>query len=145
MSTELDPLNLNVELADVDTSNPSLGVGDHPMMIAKAEVKPWKNDPSKASLVASLKTVEQAIGTNGETLAPGVYMFYRLALQQQEGSFDFRKDLARFVEAAFGERRNLDSSTLAELPGKVILATIKPAKDTTYGETEVKSVKFYAQ
>lgn len=145
MEDTTDPLNLNIELADVDTSNPSLGVGEHPMIISKIEVKPWKSDPSKSSLVVSLKLAEESIDTNGNPVPAGLFMFYRLSLQQQEGAFDFRKDLARFTEAVFGERRSLDSATIREALGKTVLAVVKPAKDTTYGETEVKSVKHYAQ
>lgn len=143
--SDIDPLNLNFELSDVDTSNPSLGVGEHPMIIAKTEIKAWKTDPSKHSLVVSLKLADEALDTNGNPIPPGLFMFYRLSLQQQEGAFDFRKDLARFTEAVFGERRNLDAATLQEALGKTVLAVVKPAKDTTYGETEVKGVKFYAQ
>lgn len=145
MEDNTDPLNLNIELADVDTSNPSLGVGEHPMTIAKIEVKPWKSDPSKSSLVVSLKLAEESIDTNGNPVPPGLFMFYRLSLQQQEGAFDFRKDLARFTEAVFAERRSLDSGTLREALGKTVLAVVKPASNTTYGETEIKSVKHYAQ
>lgn len=145
MSEELDPLGLNIDLENTDTSNPSLSVGEHPMMIVKSEIKPWAKDPSKRSLVISMKTVDATLDTNGNDLAPGIYMFYRLALQQQEGAFDFRKDLARLTEAAFGERRNLTNEVRQELTGKVVLAVVKPSKDTTYGETEVKGVKQYAQ
>lgn len=145
MSEELDPLNLNIDLTDVDSSNPSLGVGEHPMMIVKVEIKPWKSDPSKHSAVVSLKTVDEALDTNGNPIPPGMFMFYRLSLQQQEGAFDFRKDLVRFTEAAFGEKRSFNQATLSEAVGKTVIAVVKPAKDTTYGETEVKSVKFHAE
>ena len=145
MSEELDPLNLNINLSDVDSSNPSLGVGEHPMIIVKTEIKPWKTDPSKHSCVVSLKTIDEANDTNGNTIPPGMFMFYRMSLQQQEGAFDFRKDLVRFTEAVFGEKRNFDAAMLQEALGKTVTAVVKPSKDTTYGETEIKGLKFCAE
>ena len=145
MSDTLDPLNLNIDLSEVDSSNPSLGIGEHPMMIVKVEIKPWKSDPSKHSAVVSLKTIDEALDTNGNPIPPGMFMFYRLSLQQQEGAFDFRKDLVRFTEAVFGEKRSFNQETLNESIGKTVTAVVKPAKDTTYGETEIKSLKFCAE
>jgi hypothetical protein len=138
-------LDLDINLADVDTSNPSLAPGKVPMTIVKADVQAWKNDPSKKSLVLQLKSINEETGTRGETLPPGMTMFYRANLQQNDSAYDFRKDLAKLSLAAFGEQRNFNRDFILDLPTKVVLVTIKPAKNTDFGETEIKALEKYEE
>jgi len=137
-------LDLDLDLASVDTSYPSLPAGKVEMRIVKCEVKPWNSDPDKKSLVVSLETTALTTGTKGEELAPGFRQTYRLNLQQGynnngEAVGDFKKDIAKFLDACKAGRQ-FNGDTIASLPGTVVTAVLKKRKDPSdgYGETEVK-------
>lgn len=137
-------LDLDIDLTQVDTEYPSAAIGDHHMRITKVEQVPWKSDTSKSSLAVQFTNAEPVISTKGRELAPGALVStWRLALQQHdsERAPDFKIDLAKLVEAAYGEKVRLNNDNLLGLVGKEVLVTFKAAKDTQYGDTEIKGVK----
>lgn len=145
MSEHLDPLNLDIDINDVDTSSPSLAPGEVPMRIVKVEVKPSTKNPSDNYFVVQLQTTDIATSTKGTPINPGFNAFYRMALQQNqsENAPDFKIALAKFSDAVFGERRQ--PREFPESVGKTVLAVIKPTKDTTYGESEIKYLKTFIE
>lgn len=145
MSEHLDPLNLDIDINDVDTSLPSLAPGEVPMRIVKVEVKPSTKNPSDNYFVVQLQTTDIATSTKGTPINPGFNAFYRMALQQNqsENAPDFKIALAKFSDAVFGERRQ--PREFPESVGKTVLAVIKPTKDTTYGESEIKYLKTFIE
>jgi len=145
MSDNLDPLNLDIDINDVDTSSPSLAPGEIPMRIVKVEVKPSAKNPSDNYFVVQLQTIDTATSTKGTAINPGFNAFYRMALQQNQSDNapDFKIALAKFSDAVFGERRQ--PREFPESVGKTVLAVIKPTKDTTYGESEIKYLKTFIE
>lgn len=140
-------LDFDLDLSQEDTSYPSLRESEVEMIIQKAEVQPWKNSPQNKSLVLTLATTSIQTSTKGEDLAPGFRQTYRLNLQQGydkqgEPIGDFKKDIARFLDACKAGRQ-FNMSTIQALLGKTVKAVIKKRKDPSdgYGETEVKYLK----
>ena len=134
--------DLDIDLADVDTSTPALRPGKVEMVITKADITNGTKNPSEKYLALQLKSVNEETGTKGETLKPGQLMYYRLPLQTHEKAFeDFRKGLARLSVAAFGEQVKFNMEFVASLPGKIVLATIKASKNTDFGECEIKGLE----
>lgn len=141
----IDNLGLNISLGDVDTANPFIGAGKWPMEIASVAVKPGSKNKTHKYLTLQLKNIDTVTGSQGQDIPAGqISAWYRLGLQQIEGAFDFRKDLAKLSDAAFGERRDFGSEFIADLQGKVVLARFAESKDKTFGDTEVKGVEAYA-
>jgi len=137
-------LDLDIDLTQVDTDYPSASIGDHHMRITRVEQVAWKSDSSKSSLAVQFTNVEPVLSTKGREMAPGFLVStWRLALQQadNERAPDFKIDLAKLVEAAYGEKVRLNQENLDGLVGKEVLVTFKAAKDTAYGDTEIKGVK----
>jgi len=137
-------LDLNIDLTNVDTSYPAAAIGEHHMRVTKVDRSEWAKSPGNYSLVVSFTNVEPLMATSGREIAPnGFIANYRLALQQSdnERAPDFKLDLAKLVESAYGEKRVLNSENMMGLVGKEMLVVFKAARDTTYGETEIKGVK----
>lgn len=145
MSDNIDPLNLDIDINDVDTSSPSIAPGEVPMRIVKVEVKPSTKNPADKYFVVQLQTTDVTVSTKGTPINPGFNAFYRMALQQNqsENAPDFKVALAKFSDAVFGERRQ--PREFSESVGKTVLAVIKPSKDTTYGESEIKFLKTFVE
>lgn len=148
--TETEGLDLDLDLNAVDTSYPTLAVGKpYEVTVVKAEVSPWKKDPSSKSLVITVATTSITTSSKGEELAPGFKQTFRINLQQGhnaqgEAIGDFKKDIARALDAIFGtdqtSRPRLNAATIAEMTGKTVKAIVKARKDSSdgFGETEIK-------
>lgn len=133
-------LDLDIPLEGVDTDYPSLSVGKHPVEIVGQAIKPGKKNPTDKYWTLTLKTLADTENTKGAPLPAGFQTFYRLGLQEREG-FDFRRPLAKLVEAAFGQKLNFNKDTRDAIVGKHIVVVVKKSKDPEYGETEIKDVE----
>lgn len=133
---------LDIDTSEVDTSPPALAAGEVLTRIDSVTVENGKKNPSDRFIVLTLKTIEPANSTKGQELSPGFPIFYRLALQNYPGSVqDYTVNLAKLSEAAFGEKRRVNSEFITALQGCEVLAVIKLSKNPEYGESEVARVK----
>jgi len=134
-------LNLNVQLADVDTSMPRLASGDQAIRIDSLEVVESKKTPGNFNLMTIFSTTEPAASTRGDVINPGYKLrrYYPLQQSETEGAPDFKRDLAVLIDAAMGtnqsDRPELNDETARLLIGRVVSARIKVSEDEVYGES----------
>ena len=143
-------MSLVLQLKGIDTSFPSLAVGDHRVSIAAADLKESSKTPGLWMLKLQLETQEPSNNTKGQVMAPGHKFFTNITLPGQPGATpeneEMRfKSLASFVDAVMGTtqetRPDFDDAFIAALKDKQTIAVVKKAKDDSFGETEVKGFK----
>ncbi len=98
-----DPLGLNINLKEVDTSRPVLVEGKFLFSVKECSVVPKKDDPSKRNLMVVFALDQEADSVQGDKINPGFQVRRYLPLQQSDNpnAQDFTKDLVRFLDAAF--------------------------------------------
>lgn len=148
--------NLNLNLKDVDTSPPSIAVGDVPCKLTGFDIVESENKPGMCFLIVKGVITQETNDTKGNIIKPGWRLDGRFTLPGAPGEDDKilqmrRQFLADLVDAVTGnegmESRPLfNEDFLRSLDGKFITAVVgkkKPAEDGSYpfGETEVKRYK----
>ena len=109
---ELDPLGLNIDTNEVDTSRPLLTDGIYPVLVSKAEVTPNKAGTGR-NLVVTFSTLEPATSVAAESegrsndIAPGWMLTRYYPLQQSDNpkAPDFRVDLVKLQDACLGTKQ----------------------------------------
>ena len=138
------PLNLNINLAGVDTSRPVVADGtDTPMTVVEVSV-----DENRAktghNLVVVFATTQPVQSTKGKTINPGYRLTKYYPLQaspkQVESGMGDRPaiDLAMLVDALFGtdmtNRPNLDAEVIRQMTGKTARVILKIRESEEFGE-----------
>ena len=144
MSNQLDPLGLNINLDAVDTSRPVLASGTWPMGVKSIEIQENKAKNGRnlvvtfalANTATSVKAAED--GRSGD-LNPGYTLTKYYPLQQSEHpkAPDFRVDIARLIDAAFGTSqgsRPTLNEALDQIQGKVVAVRTKVRTSEEYGD-----------
>lgn len=151
--TSLPPLTLN--LKTVDTSYPTLAVGQHVAVIESVVVKQSENKPGLYMLQVKLVTEEAASSAQGKVLNPGFKFNANIVLpggpveatekMTAEQIEELRtKNLCVFIDGAFNTTQETRPDNIPqpdEFRGKKLIVVITKNKDTTYGETQVNSFK----
>jgi hypothetical protein len=131
-----DPLNMDFETNDVDTSYPLLQQGKYRMRIKEYTVKPNQAGDGR-NLVIKFETIDPATSVaaaaKGEEndLKPGfvVTRHYSLQPSKKPGStWDWKKDPIALCDAALGTKqgsRQPFGEMVKQLPGKEVKVTLK--------------------
>ena len=144
MSEQLDPLGLNINLNAVETSRPVLSPGTWPMEVKVVEIQENKAKTGR-NLMVVFALADEATSTKaaeeGRTndLSPGYVLAKYYPLQQSEHpkAPDFRVDIARLIDAAFGTsqgNRPSFSEALSQIEGKVVAVRTKVRSSEEYGD-----------
>jgi hypothetical protein len=149
--TGLDPLGLNINLQEVDTSRPVLLAGEYIFEIDEMSVVDKKDDPSKKNLMAVLKLVSDGEDLDGKPIKPGYQLRKYMPLQQsdKENAPDFRRDLVIFTCHAFGidasqknaHNRPTSVPPLNEFHGRRLKLVLTVKDDDTGKSNEIKAIK----
>lgn len=138
------PLNLNIDVASVDTSMPRLAPGPVAAVIDKAEVLENKQQTGH-NLLVIFKTTEPVESTQGGVINPGYQLrkYYPLQQSANENAPDFKRDLAVLYKAAFGDNPPaLTEESILQLIGQQVELVTKVTTDPEYGEqNEIRSIK----
>lgn len=136
------PLDLNINLSEVDTSMPRLALGDYILRVKEAKVAESSNTPGNNNLVVVFETTEEATGLNGETISPGFQLtnWYPLQQSEKENAPDYRKNIAILLDAVFKvkdpeDRPALTNDLLPQFIGEEVVAKVKlrGSEDDQYG------------
>ncbi len=145
-----NPFDMNISLAGVDTSYPTLSVGDHLVQIITIEPKESGNTPGLWMAKVSLETLEPTHDAKGKSVEPGFKFSANVTLPGQPGVApeveEIRiKSLAAFVDAALGtdisNRPDFSQETADKMINKKLRAVFKKSKDDKFGETQCQSFK----
>tara|TARA_R110000803_G_scaffold136034_1_gene202981 strand:+ start:7580 stop:8062 length:483 start_codon:yes stop_codon:yes gene_type:complete len=135
-----DPLGLNVDLSQVDTSYPVCEAGIHACTVKALEVVPKKDDPSKRNIKASFALTEAAprAGMPGEFVNAGYVFVNYMPLQQSDNpnAPDFKVGLAKFLDAVLGTTEEDRPKTFpqpSELIGLACNVVVKVEEDDVFG------------
>jgi len=141
---------LNISIKGIDTSMPTLAVGEYRVRITGHEFKESQKTPGMWMVRIKGETEEPATTTKGATVKPGFPVSTQLVLPGYPGSDEekdaiFTRNIAAFVDAVFGTdqdtRPDFSQELLDQIVGKIVIVKIGKAKDDQFGETEVKSFK----
>lgn len=143
------PLNLKLATKGVDTSYPALATAEYRVSVEKAEYKESGKTPGLWMLNVVTATQEPAYDTKGNLHQPGFKTTFNITLPSAEGGQEHddtrTKQLCRFIDACLGTdqktRPDYDEEVRNSFLNKQIIIVVKAAKDTTYGDTEVKDYK----
>jgi hypothetical protein len=140
-----DPLGLNINLKEVDTSRPVLVEGKFLFSVKECSVVPKKDDPSKRNLMVVFALDQEADSVQGDKINPGFQVRRYLPLQQSDNpnAQDFTKDLVRFLDAAFDIDDPQDRPTAfpdpAEFVGRQLGLAIRIQEDDTGKQNDVRA------
>lgn len=125
-----DPLNVNVELAGVETTLPLLPEADYPVQVAEATIDPNK-DKTGLNLNLKLVTLSEHKATDDRTVKPNFPLFMVAALQARDDSKDvdaFKRSLGEIVDALFGttkvDRPTFNRELVTQMIGKQAIASV---------------------
>lgn len=125
-----DPLNVNVPLANVETSLPLLPEGDLVVQCVESTVEPNK-DKTGLNWNLKLATTAPSTSPDGRDIKPNFPVFMTLALQPRDDSKDpeaFKRNLSEAVDALFGttkaDRPNFDRTLVSSAVGKTCVAHV---------------------
>lgn len=98
-----DPLNLDIELQDVDSDLPLLPEGEYDFQVVSSTVEPNK-DRSGRNWVLKFGLAAPATAVDGRQIKPNFPVFQQCALQAKEDSTDpdaFKRNLAEAIDGIF--------------------------------------------
>jgi len=140
---EMDPLGLNIDLNEVDTSMPVLTEGLYILNIDKIEVVENK-DKTGNNLLVMYKTVAPATSIKGqaegktEDIRPGYPLRQYMPLQNnpdKPDARDFTENLAVLQDAVTGSTKgNRGRFMPSTYIGKQVAARVKIQDDPNYGK-----------
>jgi len=143
-------LNLNISIAGLDTSYPSLAVGEVLAQINSITPKESTKTPGLYMLAIGMETLEPSEDSKGKKLDPGFKFSSNLTLpngENQEHDEMRLKSLGSFVDACLKTDQTTRPDFSQEVVDRIIAekakvkVVIKKSKDDTFGETEVKGYK----
>ena len=147
----IDILDVNLDLAGVDTSMPRLEPGTYAMSIASVSIKPNKAGTGR-NMQVEFATTSQANSTKGDTIHEGYKISKYYPLQQAENANapNFKRDICILIDAVFGTtqetRPALNSETINSMKGKIVDVIVGVSTSDQYGESnEVKRIKSHAE
>lgn len=123
-----DPLNINVQLNDVDSDFPLLAEGDYPYQVSASTIEPNKDKTGyNWKIVLALTAPAMSVDREREVKV-NTKVFHIVALQAREDSTDpdaFRRGIADTVDAIFGttktNRPNFTAATVTDAVGKTLI------------------------
>lgn len=145
----IDPLGLNVNLREVDTTYPVAAAGLHPCTIKALEIVPKKDEPDKRNLMVTYALAQPvpAVAGPSDTVRAGYTFKQWLPLQQSDNpdAPKFEENLARFVDAVFNIKDAKDRPAgfppFAEIIGRPVRVAVLVTEDDFYGKgNSVKNV-----
>lgn len=126
----IDPLNVDIQLGDVETSVPLLPEADYALQVAESTIDPNK-DKTGLNWNLKLVTTTPATSVDGRDVAPNFPVFTVCALQAREDSKDpdaFKRMIAQTIDAIFGttkeNRPNFNRELVDAAVGKQVLAHV---------------------
>src|SRR5882757_6592759 len=127
-----DPLQVNVALAGVDTSLPTLKEGDYKVQVAESTIDPNKNTDG-LNWNLKLATTEPSVAVDGRDVKVNFPVFAVYALQPAKDSKDvdaFRRNLGQAVDAIFGSNKDnrpeFSHALAQQAVGKLVIAQVYP-------------------
>lgn len=144
----MNPLDLNIDIKNVDTSMPRLLAGQYLCKITEASVAANKAGTGH-NLMVIFSTLEEGESNQGKVLAPGQQFrkYYPLQQSENENAPDFRRDLTTLFDAAFkvsdpADRPAITVDNIAALNGEEVVVSVNLKEDPEYGlQNEVRGVK----
>lgn len=140
----MDPLNINIDIANHDASRPLLPEGQYSGILKSAGVVPSKNAPGNFNLLIEVATTEEQTSTKGTPLRPGFSIRRWFPLQASEKQIEagmensWKDQLAVLVDGLFqssqGNRPALDQALITQMSGMPVVFATKVTKDDTYGD-----------
>lgn len=138
------PLNLNVELAGVDTARPLIPDNSQvPMLVKEVAVDDNKARTGK-NLIVTFATAAPCVSTKNKQINPGFVLTKYYPLQPSQKQIDSGMgdrpfiDLSMLVDALFGtdesNRPNLTGEVVSQMTGKQALVVIRIRDSEDYGE-----------
>lgn len=138
----IDPLNISLDLTNVETTLPILPDGDYRFQIAESAIVPNK-DATGYNWKLKLGLADPATAVDGRPVAPNFPVFHTMALQAREDSNDkeaFKRSIGEAIDAIYGtdksNRPNFNAQLVQDVVGKTVKATI--AIDTYQGNQNNK-------
>lgn len=138
--------NLDIDVANVDTSRPCLPKGLYPFEIKDVQILPSKAKPGNRNLRVDFSLSDPAEALSGVMINPGYVVSKYYPLQQSDNpkAPDFKVDIAKLLEAALGEKQPLSAQAARELIGRKVILSLKVTNSEEYGASnEVSAVKPY--
>ena len=139
---EMDPLGLNLDLNDVDTSMPVLVEGLYILTVDKIEIVENK-DRTGNNLLVIFKTASDATSLKGQAegkehdIKAGFQLRQYMAMQDNPNKPDarsFKENLATFQDAVTGSKKGNRGPFLpSTYIGRQVAARIKVKDDPDYG------------
>lgn len=147
MKQDKNPLDLNIELAGIDTSMPRLKPGNYLASIKEVKIEQNKAGTGQNMLVV-FSTMEEAPSLTDDIIPAGwtLSKYYPLQQSENEKAPDFRRDICRLIDAAFNitddsERPALTGQTLAQLVGQEVALKVRTRESEEYGiQNEISGV-----
>jgi len=145
-----NPLDIGLSLKGIDTSFPSLGVGEVRAVCRGIEVKESQKTPGLYMLKVTHELNEPYSDSNGKELQPGFKTSSMISLPGQPGVPDDQEEMRKKSVAAFidvcldttiDNRPDLSQETLDLCVGKEYTLLVKKSKDDSYGPTEIRGFK----
>lgn len=140
---EFEPIDLDIDLSQVDTSIPVLNKGIYDLKISGI-TREENKDKTGYNLKVKFTTTEPATSTNDKEIAPGFPMFKYYPLQKKQGGsdkFDFRIGLASLIDACLGcmmeNRPKFNSGELINKTVRANIAVVENKDDGTF-QNEIK-------
>lgn len=124
-----DPLDINVDLSNVDTTRPCLAAGAHLCRIGDAKVEQNKAQTGY-NLVVPFQTIDSATSVKGDEIAAGhrITKWYPLQQSDNPKAPPFEVDIARLSDAALGteqgSRPNL-RELVSSISGREVIVKTK--------------------
>lgn len=136
----MNPLDLNVNLSEVKTGRPVLPKAQYRMIISETEIAE-NSKGTGYNLRVQFATVNPETDEEGTLINPGFPVFRYYPLQQSDNpkAPDFRVDIKRLLNAAFGcdddSCPEFNEATVADLKGQEVLVSLKVRDDEEYGRS----------
>lgn len=125
-----DPLNINIQLGNVETSVPLLPEADYLLQVAESTIDPNK-DKTGLNWNLKLVTTSPATAVDGRDVAPNFPVFTVCALQAKDDSKDpdaFKRMIAQTIDALFGtdksNRPDFNRALVDSAVGKQVMAHV---------------------
>lgn len=147
--TDIEPIVLDVDLNQVDTSIPVIKPGLYDMEVADI-TKEENKDKTGYNLKVKFVTKEPAKSHKDEEqeINAGFPLFKYYPLQKKEGGsdkFDWRVGLAQLIDACLGtEMGNRPGFNASELLNKTVRVAVAVSvnKDTEQPQNEIKRISY---
>lgn len=131
MSDFIEPLDIDVDLSNVDTSMPLLPVALYDLVIDDLK-KEDNKDKTGHNLTVTFKTTSPIESVQGKPINPGFTLKKWFPLQpskKENTTWDYRTGLAQLIDAAYGTTMGDRPKITDDLKGKVVRARVNIEKN----------------